>query len=87
MEAGLRQYKDINSPYPSGSSPLDPLVTRPIAIQTATQPAMNPDQPSGSEAAEPQRKAATGKNIHPSGHRTEKADVQKKKRKSFKFAS
>ena len=58
MEAGLRQYKDINSPYPSGSSPLDPLVTRPIAIQTATQPAMNPDQPSGSEAAEPQRKAA-----------------------------
>ena len=58
MEAGLRQYKDINSPYPSGSSPLDPLVVRPIALQTAAQPAMNPDQPSGSEAAEPQRKAA-----------------------------
>ena len=58
MEAGLRQYKDINSPYPSGSSPLDPLVVRPIALQTAAQPAMNPDQPSGSGAAEPQRKAA-----------------------------
>ena len=58
MEAGLRQYKDINSPYPSGSSPLDPLVVRPIALQTAAQPAMNPDQPNGSEAAEPQRKAA-----------------------------
>ena len=58
MEAGLRPYKDINSPYPSGSSPLDPLVVRPIALQTAAQPAMNPDQPSGSEAAEPQRKAA-----------------------------
>ena len=58
MEAGLRQYKDINSPYPSGSSPLDPLVVRPIALQTAAQPAMNPYQPNGSEAAEPQRKAA-----------------------------
>ena len=58
-EARLRQYKDINSLLTFDSSPFDrSRETRPIAVQTATLPDMNPDHTSGSAAAEPSREAA-----------------------------
>ena len=56
-EAQLRQYKDINLLLTFDSSPFDRSETRPIALHTATLPDMNPDQTSGSAAAEPSRGA------------------------------
>ena len=56
-EAQLRQYKDINLLLTFDSSPFDRSETRPIALHTATLPDMNPDQTSGSAAAEPSREA------------------------------
>ena len=56
-EAQLRQYKDINLLLTFDSSPFDRSETRPIALHTATLPNMNPDQTSGSAAAEPSREA------------------------------
>ena len=56
-EAQLRQYKDIRSLLTFDSSPFDRSETRPIALHTATLPDMNPDQTSGSAAAEPSREA------------------------------
>ena len=57
-EAQLRQYKDITSLLTFDSSPFDRSETRPIALQTATLPDMNPYQTSGSAAAGPSREAA-----------------------------
>ena len=56
-EAQLRQYKDIPSLLTFDSSPFDRSETRSIALHTATLPDMNPDQTSGSAAAEPSRGA------------------------------
>jgi hypothetical protein len=54
-EARTRQYKDINSLLTFDSNPFDPSETRPIALQTSTLPDRNPDQTSGSAAAEQPR--------------------------------
>ena len=56
-EAQLRQYKDISLLLTFDSSLFDRSETRPIALQTATLPDMNPDQTSGSAAAGPSREA------------------------------